>query len=123
MWPGRNVFCCGGRLMFGVDVKYFACSNVLIAVPVFMFLFFRTYPKDEMDYAAEVVLPYVGKCSVYAVALVALAVLCYYHLWKAALMDPGIILRRPVKTESGEGDDSSLPKGWSRHFDKKEGQP
>ena len=109
--------------MFGVDVKYFACSNLLIMAPVFMFLFFRTYPKDDMDYAATVALPYVGHQSVYAVALVCLTALCYYYLWTAALMDPGIIIRKPVKTEMGEGDDRALPKGWSRHFDKKEGQP
>lgn len=103
--------------MFGVDVKFFATSNFLIMAPVAVFLTFQSYPHDEMKFSY--VVPRLGY-SIYPVILVALAVLCMWHLWEAALRDPGIIPRRPVRTISGDGDDTALPPGWSRHFDKKE---
>lgn len=122
MWPGRNAFCCGGRVMFGnaSDVKYLCLSNVLILAPVVVFLGFKTYPHGNMIHAYNV--PGLNS-SIYPTALLFFAFLCESCLWRAALLDPGIILRQPVRTLAGQGDDSSLPKGWSRHFDKKEGQP
>ena len=109
--------------MFGVDVKYFFCSNVLMVAPMVVFLLFRCYPHGGMKYARHVELPVLGDTSVWPMAVVLLTLLSLYYLWRAALLDPGIIMRQPVKTMTGEGDDSALPKGWSRHFDKKEGQP
>jgi len=124
MWPGRNVFCCNGRFMFGVDVKYFISSNIFILVPSTIFILFRTYPRDDMDYAFELSgAGFLNGIDLYAILMVFLVVLCEGLLWRAALLDPGILPRKPVRTESGEGDDSALPIGWSRHFDKKEGQP
>jgi palmitoyltransferase ZDHHC9/14/18 len=120
MWPGRNVFCCNGTIMFGVDVKYFACSNMFILFPSALFLVFRTFPRDDMKYAY--ILPKLN-VDVYPAIMVVLVALCMGFLWRAALLDPGILLRQPVRTETGEGDDSALPPGWSRHYDKKEGQP
>jgi hypothetical protein len=87
---------------------------------VIVFFFFKTYPHENMAYSY--VVPRLG-VSVYPLALAVFASLCEYFLWRAALLDPGIILRQPVRTVAGEGDDSSLPTGWSRHYDKKEGQP
>eukprot|EP00614_Pseudopedinella_elastica_P014767 CAMPEP_0172583128 /NCGR_PEP_ID=MMETSP1068-20121228/2726_1 /TAXON_ID=35684 /ORGANISM="Pseudopedinella elastica, Strain CCMP716" /LENGTH=429 /DNA_ID=CAMNT_0013376801 /DNA_START=104 /DNA_END=1394 /DNA_ORIENTATION=- len=121
MWPGRNTFCCNGRVMFGVDTKYFAASNVLVAAPVAALMCFKCYPHADMALAVQIA--WLGGRSLYPVLVVLLLAVTEYYLWCAALMDPGIILRRPVRTETGHGDDSALPKGWSRHFDKKEGQP
>ena len=45
MWPGNNKFCCNGRLMFGKDLNSFCVSNVLIAVPVLLFLLLRLTPR------------------------------------------------------------------------------
>jgi hypothetical protein len=87
---------------------------------VIVFLGFKTYPHGNMVHAY--VLPGLNT-SIYPTALILFALLCESYLWRAALLDPGIILRQPVRTVAGQGDDSSLPKGWSRHFDKKEGQP
>jgi len=106
--------------MFGCDVKYFAFSNFLVIAPTATFLLFETYPHGDMAFA--ILVPYLNR-SLHAVVLVALALVCMVFLWRAALLDPGVILRRPVRTEQGDGDDSALPKGWSRHFDKREGQP
>ena len=51
MWPGNNKFCCNGRLMFGKDLNSFCVSNVLIAVPVLLFLLLRLYPRGDSPYA------------------------------------------------------------------------
>ncbi len=59
----------------------------------------------------------------YPVVMTLLALASLFFLWRAALLDPGIIVRAPVRRMSGTADHSSLPPGWTRHFDKKEGQP
>jgi hypothetical protein len=40
--------------MFGVDIKYFAASNILIIAPMAVFFIFKTYPTDQMDYTFQV---------------------------------------------------------------------
>jgi hypothetical protein len=91
--------------MFGCDAKYFAFSNLLIIAPTAVFLLLKTYPHDDMDYACQV--PYLNR-SLHAVVLVGVALLCLVFLWRAALLDPGVIMRKPVRTEHGDGDDRSV---------------
>ena len=94
----------------------------------------RRYPKHHDDSQYAFTLPWLSKLGSgsgsssslmdgYPVVMTLLALASLFFLWRAALLDPGIIVRAPVRRMSGTADHSSLPPGWTRHFDKKEGQP
>ena len=90
VWKGNEVFCCGGRLMFGPNWKNLVVSVLLIVVPsVFFFGFvipplYRTY---SVAFLAG------------GVALFACSLFC---LLRTASMDPGIVPRKS-RPDDAEG--------------------
>jgi hypothetical protein len=81
-WPGKNHICCDGKVIAGPDWKTFIMSNVLVVVPVAIFLAFSA--------------PFLWYISpVLPLIVVVLCVIAIGSLWAAAFMDPGIIPRVP----------------------------
>lgn len=123
LWPGNNRFCCDGTCMFGADVGYFALSNLLIVATVALFLAAKCFPHGDMPYADDT--DFGGRQENWLIlaAVVFLTAVALGLLWTAALTDPGIIPRKPIRTISGSDDTSSLPEGWQRHFDPETSTP
>jgi len=122
MWPGNNTFWCNGRLMFGADVPNFLGSNCLIGFPalIYAFVFIVAHHESFATGFFSLCGPY---GLVYPIGVLISTVTSLFLLWRVALMDPGIILRTPVRLLSGAGDNSSLPPGWSRHYDRESKLP
>lgn len=123
LWPGNNRFCCDGACMFGADVGYFALSNLLIVATVVLFLASKCFPHGDMTYSDDA--DFGGRQENWLILslVVLLTAVALGLLWTAALTDPGIIPRKPIRTISGSDDTSSLPEGWQRHFDPETSTP
>ena len=111
-FPGRNVFCCGGRCMLGADPEQLVVTNVMICAPVALFV-----ARGHSSPLAN---------SIVVAATV--ATLCL--LWSVALSDPGVIPRRTwlIRARGDEASEESLresllPPGWRRFHDDESGLP
>jgi len=122
LWPGNNTFWCNGRCMLGSDVPNFLGSNCLIIIPVLVYVFLFLIAKHE-SFAVGVFSLCGPNRLEYPAAVFCMTALTLALLWRVALMDPGIIVRMPVRTLSGAGDNSSLPPGWTRHYDRESKLP
>lgn len=123
LWPGNNRFCCDGACMFGSDVGYFVLSNLLIVGTGTLFLVIKCYPHGDMPFTFDAGWGSKNDNWVISAAVLSLMALAMGLLWTAALTDPGIIPRKPIRTISGSDDVSSLPEGWQRHFDPETSTP
>eukprot|EP00629_Pelagomonadales_sp_RCC1024_P015230 CAMPEP_0119278282 /NCGR_PEP_ID=MMETSP1329-20130426/18806_1 /TAXON_ID=114041 /ORGANISM="Genus nov. species nov., Strain RCC1024" /LENGTH=353 /DNA_ID=CAMNT_0007278789 /DNA_START=243 /DNA_END=1301 /DNA_ORIENTATION=- len=121
-FPGKNVFACWGRLMFGADVDQFALSNAMILVPIAIFV-----ARPFLLGAEGLVLKraaYELKIGAALLGLIAIAL-----LWRVATTDPGIIPRRSwaarydADAAARAGYAPMLPPGWRRFHDDETGLP
>merc|ERR1719410_1475694 len=84
-------FHCGGRIMCGIDIRFFFLTNGLVGIPTALF-FTLVVPffKDPLRIIAA------GTAGF-------LFLLCLFFLWSAAFTDPGFIprgnLERPATAE------------------------
>lgn len=109
-FPGRNLFFCDGRLMLGADPEQFLCSNLMIVVPVVLFVLQGH--------------PFVLHVTVLKSAVLGLGVLSLTLLWVVALKDPGIIPRQSwLNVSEEEVRETLLPEGWRRFHDEESGLP
>lgn len=98
-WPGRNIFCCRGRIMCGSDMHFFLFTNLLILLPVCVFL----------AMVCPLMPTQVTTIILYSItSFLAFAALAF--LWAAALTDPGIIPRQPshIRPQPPEGAEVGL---------------
>ena len=122
-FPGRNVFACGGRCMFGADCEQFLLSNVMIVAPVAVFC--------ARPFLAARRGVFLATCALEAKGVaVVLGALALGLLWRVALRDPGIIPRRAWAARYGDrsGDGGAgyaplLPAGWRKFHDDETGLP
>jgi hypothetical protein len=69
VWPGRNTFWCGGRLMLGADMWVFGSTNLMMAVP-------------SVPFVIAVCLKFPGKLAVILTAVtLGLLALAFTLLW------------------------------------------
>ena len=121
-FPGRNVFACGGRVMMGADCEQFLVSNLMIAVPVAVFVA-RPYLLHRSGFVLAK-----GALEV-KLGAAALGALALFLLWRVALRDPGIVPRRAWAARyeggrAGGGDYAPLlPAGWRKFHDDETGLP
>jgi palmitoyltransferase ZDHHC9/14/18 len=96
-WKGSNIFLCGGRLVFGPDVRSIALTVFLISAPVAIFCVFvarKLIDEFEDHWGVSIM-----------VAVIVLAVLDLFLLLLTSGRDPGIIPRNahPPEPEDFEG--------------------
>ncbi|XP_062115855.1 probable protein S-acyltransferase 7 [Humulus lupulus] len=96
-WKGSNIFLCGGRLIFGPDVRSIALTVFLISAPVAIFCVFvarKLIDEFPNNWGVSVM-----------VAVIVLAVLDLILLLLTSGRDPGIVPRsaHPPEPEDFEG--------------------
>ena len=108
VWPGRNVFCCGGRVMLGSGGRYLPLTLALIIAPTVLFILFvlgipvdadaassDDYPLDyDTVNSLEVALGRFTMDIMYGLTG-ALLFLTVSTLLLAAMTEPGIVPRQP----------------------------
>ncbi|KAJ4826068.1 hypothetical protein Tsubulata_000744 [Turnera subulata] len=101
-WRGNNVFCLGGRLIFGPDVRSLFLTVSLILIPMIFFCAFvaRSLITEFRHHLGNFI---VIICVVYAAYVVFLLLL-------TSSRDPGIV---PRNSRPPEEDGSALSTGWS----------
>ncbi|KAG5014432.1 hypothetical protein AAZX31_08G009700 [Glycine max] len=101
VWQGSNVFLCGGRLIFGPDVKSIFISIFLIVLPVAMFC--GMVARKLLDD-----FPHHTGWSIMAV-LMALTLFVLITLVVTSARDPGIVPRnaQPPQPDDHHGTDNS----------------
>ncbi|XP_062197810.1 probable protein S-acyltransferase 6 [Phragmites australis] len=101
VWRGKNIFLCGGRLIFGPDASSIVLTVALIMTPLALFVAFVSFRLAEL----------IGKPLGPAVPATAIAVGAFdvVVLVLTSGRDPGIIPRnaRPPDPEDRPGTDSS----------------
>jgi palmitoyltransferase ZDHHC9/14/18 len=104
VWPGRNVFCCGGRVMLGSGGHYLPLTLTLIIAPTVMFVLYvlgvqvddsSNIPLDTASVnALEETLGRFTMDVMYGLTG-ALLFLTVSTLLLAAMTEPGIVPREP----------------------------
>ena len=97
-WPGDNYLGRKGRFVLGPDTSGFAATNAMTTIPTLV-VWCATL-KSADDFGCE----YNTWLAMRAVLLIIYGT-CMYLLWRAALMDPGVIPRNPPDAKP------SLPPG------------
>jgi DHHC palmitoyltransferase len=85
-WRGNNYFFFEGRMMMGSDAKFFAFTNLMIALPSILFFYYVTPALEGGPFLTLV--------------LVLVLVYAMVNLWIAAVADPGIIPRIPAHVQA-----------------------
>ncbi|GMH92888.1 hypothetical protein TrST_g12088 [Triparma strigata] len=81
LFGGNNLFFLDGKVMMGPDLPTFRMSNILVILPLLLWLSL-VYPNLEKD------------ADKWLAVELALGSACVWALWSTALTDPGIIPRR-----------------------------
>ncbi|WCJ33453.1 DHHC-type zinc finger family protein [Euphorbia peplus] len=101
-WRGRNIFCCGGRLVFGPDVRALFLTLILIITPVILFCSFISQQIiSEFQ-------PHLGNLIVAICAIFTLYVILLLFLTSSR--DPGII---PRNLHPPEDELSNISMEWT----------
>ncbi|KAJ8759404.1 hypothetical protein K2173_006924 [Erythroxylum novogranatense] len=101
VWRGNNIFCLGGRLIFGPDVRSLLLTVSLIVTPVIFFCVFvsQNLVDEFPDPAGKLI---TAACVVFTLYVVLL-------LFITSARDPGII---PRSDHPPEDDGSSVCSDW-----------
>lgn len=103
VWKGTNRFCCGGRLVFGPDVRSIFLTLFLIVTPVILFCAFvsQTLIDEFQHHTGNLI---VAICVVFTLYVIFLLLL-------TSGRDPGIIPRNSHPPEL-EDDGSTISTDW-----------
>lgn len=101
VWKGSNIFCFGGRLIFGPDVRSLFLTVFLIVTPVILFCAFVSH-EIISDFQ-----PHIGNLIVVICAVFTVYVLILLFLTSSR--DPGII---PRNLHPPEDDGSCISADW-----------
>eukprot|EP01084_Bolivina_argentea_P129334 228427_1 len=71
----KNKFCCAGYIMFGVDFKYFICTNILIIIPSIIQWIYIINKYFYFELILSIIL----------------FIFTYTNLFKASFTDPGYL--------------------------------
>ncbi|KAF2288424.1 hypothetical protein GH714_007346 [Hevea brasiliensis] len=100
-WRGSNIFCFGGRLIFGPDARSLFLTVFLIVTPVILFCAFVSHELiSEFQ-------PHFGNFVVVVCAIFTAYVIILLFLTSS--QDPGII---PRNLNPSDGDGSSISTDW-----------
>ncbi|KAJ6347112.1 hypothetical protein OIU76_003746 [Salix suchowensis] len=101
-WKGSNIFCLGGRLVFGPDVRSLFLTIFLIMIPVILFCAFVSQRLIN-DFQHQLGYYVVAICVVLTAHVIIL-------LFLTSARDPGII---PRNLHPPEDEGSSISVDWS----------
>ncbi|KAJ6705214.1 S-ACYLTRANSFERASE [Salix purpurea] len=101
-WKGSNIFCLGGRLVFGPDVRSLFLTIFLIMIPVILFCAFVSQRLIK-DFQHQLGYYVVAICVVLTAHVIIL-------LFLTSARDPGII---PRNLHPPEDEGSSISVDWS----------
>lgn len=108
-WPGNNQFFCNGGCMTGNEPGMLVCTSALLVLPVCLFLTSAlpalSNGKNVFASHSKRAIPALPVAPlVLALPAVLLLISAIHSLFRAACMDPGIIMRRdPKRTYAGTG--------------------
>ncbi|KAK6160491.1 hypothetical protein DH2020_003872 [Rehmannia glutinosa] len=108
VWKGRNKFICGGRFIFGPDVKSLFLTLSLILTPVILFWAFVA--KGLIDAFSH------GWGLLITVLSVIFTTYIIILLFLTSGIDPGIIPRNSCPPEPDDYDTSSLSTDWAGSY-------
>lgn len=100
-WKGNNIFCLGGRLVFGPDVRSLFLTILLIMIPVVLFSAFvsRRLIEDFQHQLGDYIVVICAVLTAYVIIL----------LFLTSARDPGII---PRNLHPPEDEGSSISADW-----------
>ncbi|XP_065854014.1 probable protein S-acyltransferase 6 [Euphorbia lathyris] len=101
-WRGSNIFCCGGRLVFGPDVRALFFTVMLVVVPVILFCSFISHEiiGEFQPHLGNLI---VSTCAIFTAYVILL-------LFITSSRDPGII---PRNLHPPEDEFSNLSMEWT----------
>ncbi|KAG6422470.1 hypothetical protein SASPL_119042 [Salvia splendens] len=112
-WKGRNKFYCGGRIVFGPDIKSIFLTLSLILIPVILFWVFV---------AKALIISYHGEGIILVVSSALLTAYIIVLLFLTSGSDPGIIPRNSQPPDPDD-DSSGVSTDWGSSLSSAHGVP
>ncbi|XP_047964358.1 probable protein S-acyltransferase 7 [Salvia hispanica] len=113
VWKGRNKFYCGGRIVFGPDIKSIFMTLSLILIPVIMFWVFV---------AKGLIISYSREGIILVVTSALLTAYIIVLLFLTSGSDPGIIPRNSQPPDPDD-DSSGVSTDWGSSLSSAHGVP